>query len=91
MSWDWTLLYFFISTFICFAQKEHVKEQTFILLIARMKINQIPYVILQVTSQFSYKSCITVQFHDAKFLWNFLAETYTLDKNIASKCNFSDF
>ena len=56
-----------------------------------MKINQIPYVILQVTSQFSYKFCITVQFHDTKFLWNFLAQTYTLDKNIASKCNFSDF
>ena len=41
---------------------------------ARMKINQIPYVIFQATSQFSFKFCITFQCHDTKFLWNFLAE-----------------
>ena len=39
-----------------------------------MKINQIPYVIFQATSQFSFKFCITFQCHDIKFLWNFLAE-----------------
>ena len=39
-----------------------------------MKINQIPYVIFQATSQFSFKFCITFQCHDTKFLWNFLAE-----------------
>ena len=31
---------------------------------ARMEINQIPYVILQVMSHFSFKSCITLKCHD---------------------------
>ena len=48
--------------------------QIFRLSTARMKINQIPYVIFQTTSQFSFKFCITFQYHDTKFLWNFLAE-----------------
>ena len=48
--------------------------QIFRLSTARMKINQIPYVIFQATSQFSFKFCITFQFHDTKFLWNVLAE-----------------
>ena len=40
---------------------------------ARMQINQIPYVIFQATSQFSFKFYITLQCHNTKFLWNFLA------------------
>ena len=39
-----------------------------------MKINQIPYVIFEATSQFSFKFWITFQCHDTKFLWNFPAE-----------------
>ena len=39
-------------------------SQIFRLSIARMKINQIPYVIFQVTSQFSFKFSITLQCHD---------------------------
>ena len=35
---------------------------------ACMKINQIPYVIFQGTSQFSFKFCITFQRHDTQFL-----------------------
>ena len=41
---------------------------------ARMKINQIPYVIFQATSQFSFTFCIPFQCNDTKFLRNFLAE-----------------
>ena len=48
---------------------------------AHMKINQIPYVIFQATSQFSFKFCITFQCHDTKFLWNFLAELLHFGQN----------
>ena len=47
--------------------------QIFRLLIARMKMNQTPYVIFRATIQFSFKFSITLP--------NFLAETlYALDK-----------
>ena len=59
---------------MCFQQKEPIKVQTLRLSAARMKINQIPYVIFQCTSQFSFKFCITFQCHGTMFLWNFLAE-----------------
>ena len=48
--------------------------QIFRLSTARMKINQISYVIFEATSHFSIKFCITFQCHDTKFLWNFLAD-----------------
>ena len=41
-----------------------IKVQIFRLSTARMKINQIPYVIFQVRSQFSFKFYITLQCHD---------------------------
>ena len=50
--------------FICFGQEEPIKVQIFSLSTAHMKINQIPYVIFQATSQFSFKFCITLQCHD---------------------------
>ena len=44
---------------------------------------QIPFAILQETSQFSFKFCITLQCHNTKLFWNFLAETlHALDKPI---------
>ena len=49
---------FFHLNFICFGQKEVIKVHVFRLLTARMKVNQIPYVILQATSQFSFKFSI---------------------------------
>ena len=64
VSWNITLMYFFISIFICFGQKNSVKVQIFRLSTASMKINQIPYVIFQATSQFSFKFCNTFQCHD---------------------------
>ena len=33
-------------------------------LTARMEINQIPHVVSQVTSEFSFKFCVTLQCHD---------------------------
>ena len=57
-----------------------------------MKVYQIPFVILQATSQFSYNFYIILQCHDTNFPWNFLAETlYALDKKSSSKYNFLDF
>ena len=64
VSWDITLLYFFISNFICFGQSKATKEQIFRLMTARMTIYQIPYVIFQTTSQFSFEYRITLQCHD---------------------------
>ena len=45
ISWKITLPYFFIWIFICFGQKDPIKVQIFRLSTARMKINQISYVI----------------------------------------------
>ena len=58
--WDTTLLYFFIWDFVCFEQNEPIKVQIFRLETPRMKINQIPYVVFQTTSQFFFKCCITI-------------------------------
>ena len=49
--------------------------QIFRLSITRVKINQMPYVIFEVTSQFSFKF----------FLWNFQADSYALNKKSPSK------
>ena len=45
----------FSSNVICFGQKKPIKVQIFRLWTACMKINQIPYVIFQVTSKISFK------------------------------------
>ena len=45
-------------------QTDSIEVQIFGLSTARMKINQIPYVIFQATSQFSFKLCNTLQCHD---------------------------
>ena len=59
---------------------------------ARMKTNQIPYVIFQATYQFSFNFCITLQCRDTQLLWNFLAEAlYPFDKRNPSMYNFSGF
>ena len=55
---------FFHLNFICFGQKDLIKEQIFRLSTAYMKINQIPCVIFQATCQFSFKICINIQCHD---------------------------
>ena len=73
VSWNITLLYFLIKIFICFGQKDPIKVQiSFRLSTARMKKNQIPYVIFQAICQFFFKFCITFQCHDTQFLWNII-------------------
>ena len=62
--WNMTLLYFFIWISVCFGQTHPIKVPIFRLSIARIKINQIPYVIFQPTIQFSLKLCNALQFHD---------------------------
>ena len=47
--------------------KKPIKGQISRLSTARMKSNQIPYVIFQDTNQFSFKFCITLQSHDTFF------------------------
>ena len=55
---------FFHLNLICFGQKDPIRVEIFRLSTVRMKINAIPYVIFQATSQFSFKFCITLQSHD---------------------------
>ena len=92
MSWDMALLYFFIKIFKCFGQKKLIKVKISRFWTAGMKINQIPCVTFQATSQFSSNFCVTLQCHDTQFLWNFLAETlHDLDRKSPPMYNFSDF
>ena len=49
--------YVFSWNFLYFWQKWHIQVQIFRLLSARMKNNQIPYVIFQATSHFSILQC----------------------------------
>ena len=75
VSWDITLLYIFIWIFVCFGQKNPIKVQIFRLSTAHMKINQIPYVNFQATSQFSFLKHLLVSWHiiPLKFSnWNFI-------------------
>ena len=66
--------------------KGAIKVQIFRLSTATpLKFNQIPYVILQAASQFSFTFCNTLQCHDT------VSETYALDKKRPSKYNFLDF
>ena len=87
VSWDITLLYFFVEIFLCFAQMHPIEVQ---ISTARIKINQIPYVISQPRRQFSFKLCKILLCHDTYFIWKFLAETaYALDKESPSMYNFT--
>ena len=55
---------FFIWISVSFGQAHPIKVPIFRLSSARIKINQIPYVIFQPTSQFSLKLCNALQCHD---------------------------
>ena len=46
-------------------QKWHIKVQIFRLATARIKTDQIPYIILGAKSQFFFKLYITLQCHEA--------------------------
>ena len=55
---------FHLNLCMFFGQKNPIKVEIFRLSTARMKINQIPYIIFQVTSQISFKFCNTLHCHD---------------------------
>ena len=84
-------VFFHLNLYIIWT-KDPIKVQIFRIWTACMKINNIPYVIFQATSQFSFKFCIIFQCHDTQFLGNFLTETLcALDRKSPSMYNFSDF
>ena len=59
------------------------------LLSTQVKICQIPYSNFETTSQFLFKFCISLQFHEKLFLCTFLAQTiYTLLKSSPLKRKF---
>ena len=63
--------------------------QIFRLSTAHIKINQIPHVNFEKTSQFLFKLCITLQCHERQLLCTFLAPTiYTLLKRSPLKEKF---
>ena len=69
-----------------------MKVQISRLATARIKINQIPHAISGTNSQFLFKLCITLQCHETYLFSIFSSKyLYTLDKQIQSKCKFSDF
>ena len=85
-----TPLYFFISSLYTLYKKSPSRWdfQTF----DWVKIYQIPHVMFETASQFFFKLCITVQYHQRCLVYIILAQTlHTFDKNIPSKGTFSDF
>ena len=69
-----------------------LKVQISRLATACIKIHQIPHVIFGTKSQFFFKLCITLQFHETKSSNFFSCKSlYALDKRILSKCRFLDF
>ena len=59
-----TPVYFFSSSNIYSAEKEHIKIIFLRLSSAWVKIHQIPHVNFEMTSQFLFKFCIILHFHD---------------------------
>ena len=79
------------SCILYFEQKDPMKIPILILSSVLMKICQIPHVIFQITSQFFFKFCMTLQCLETKhLLCKFLGQTlYTLHKKDESKYKFS--
>ena len=83
-------LYFLSQTFILWTKRAH-RSEIFRLLSGWVKIQQIPSVMFETTSQFFFKLFITLQCHE-KLFCTFLAETvHDFDKRSPSKCKISDF
>ena len=84
------LCIFSSQTFILWTKRAH-RSEIFRLLSGWVKIQQIPYVMFETTSQFFFQLFITLQCHE-KLFCTFLAETvHDLDKRSPSKCKISDF
>ena len=96
-----TALYFFSSNIIYFVKSSssksnflkflstRVKSQFLRFLSAQVKNLYIPRVNFELTSQFVFKFCITLQCYERKLLCAILAQTlYTLVKRSPLKCKF---
>ena len=85
-----TLCIFLAQTLYTLDKKSPYRSEIFIFLTSWLKIHQIHYVIVEITSQFFFKLCISLQCHER--FCTFLAENlYDLDKRSPSKCKISDF
>ena len=84
---------FFSWKIMYFIQKKPIKMQIFeIFSSAWVKIRQIPHVIFESTSQFSFRCCINIQCHQATLPEIFLAQRLcTLFKRSPLKCKFLIF
>ena len=71
MLWHFTPLCFFGSNVIYFQQKYPISMQTFRPVTVSIKVCQINYVIFETKSQFSYKLCMTIQFHETQLFCTF--------------------
>ena len=87
-----TPLYFlWLKLHIVWTKIAHQSE-IFKLLSGWVKIRQIPHVILETTSQFFFKLCITLHCHERQVFCTFLAETlYDFCKRSTPKCKISEF
>ena len=84
------LCIFSSQTFILWTKRAH-RSEIFRLLSRWVKIQQIPYVMFETTSQFFFKLFTTLLCHE-KLFCTFLADTVQeLDKKSPSKCKISDF
>ena len=78
-------LFSFSSAFLIFKMKS-------LLFSLQTKICKILHVILESTSQFSFKLCVNLHCDQTKLLYTFLAQTlFTLVKSSLLKCNFLRF
>ena len=85
------LCIFFYLKPLYFGKKKANRSEIFKLFSGSVKIDQIPYVMFETTSQFFFKLFITLPCHE-KLFWTFLAETiHDLDKRGSPKCKISDF
>ena len=84
-------VFFFISNLYTLEKKKANRSEIFKLFSGSVKIDQIPYVMFETTSQFFFKLFITLPCH-GKLFCTFLAETiHDLDKRGSPKCKISDF
>ena len=88
VTWEIILLYFLRWNFMRYWQKNYIKVQVSRLATAHIKIHQIPHVIFETF----FKLYITLQCHETWCFCTFSSKYLNaLEKQIQSKCKFSDF
>ena len=71
VSWKITSLYFLAQTIYTLLKRSTLKWKCLRLSSARVKINQIPHVSFEVTSQFPFKFCFILHCHGTQLLCKF--------------------